>query len=164
MFQMQKYQKQMKNAQSLHNWQFQSPNFQKLSNLVPGHSKNLKKSPKVLINQKVTWLVLWWKVSQNVKFSPWTLKIVKNGPWDMENFEKNKFCPSTNLLWQDWSLVESLVIFTQMVPEVWKIDGFSPWWKINWKITKGPYTIHHMALHTLGNKFRKCQFHTLNFR
>ena len=111
------------------NWQFQSLIFQKLSNLVPSCSKNLKKSSKVLLNQKVTQLVLWWKVSQNVKFSPWTLKIVKNGPWDIKNFEKNKFCPCTNLLWQDWSLIESLVKITQMVPEVWKFDDFSPWWK-----------------------------------
>ena len=50
---MQNMQKQMKNVQSLHNWQFQSLKFQKLSKLVPGHSKNLKKSPKVLFNQKL---------------------------------------------------------------------------------------------------------------
>ena len=54
MFQMQNNQKQMKNKQSLHNWKFQSLIFQKLSNLVPGCSKNLKKSPKVILNQKVT--------------------------------------------------------------------------------------------------------------
>ena len=49
---MQNNQKQMKNDQSLHSWQFQSLIFQKLSNLVLGYSKNLKKSPKVLFYSK----------------------------------------------------------------------------------------------------------------
>ena len=43
---MQNEQKQMKNAQSLQNWQFQSLIFQKLSNLVPGCSKKLEKVTK----------------------------------------------------------------------------------------------------------------------
>lgn len=81
----------MKNEQSLHNWQFQSLIFQKLSNLVPGYSKNLKKTPKVLLNHKITYLVLWYKVSQNCKFSPSTLKIDKNGPWDIETLRKTIF-------------------------------------------------------------------------
>jgi hypothetical protein len=42
MFQIQNMQKQMKNIQSLHNWQFQSLKFQNLSNLVPGKSKHEK--------------------------------------------------------------------------------------------------------------------------
>ena len=46
---MQNEQKQMKNAQSLQNWQFQSLNFHKMSKLVPGHSKYGKLSPKVLL-------------------------------------------------------------------------------------------------------------------
>ena len=71
---MQNNQKQMKNVQSLHNWQFQSLKFHKLAKLVPGYSKNLKKSPNVLFNHKVTYLVLWYKVSQNYKFSPCTLQ------------------------------------------------------------------------------------------
>ena len=44
MFQTQNMQKQMKNVQSLHNWQFQSLKFHKLSKLVPGYSKKLEKS------------------------------------------------------------------------------------------------------------------------
>jgi hypothetical protein len=32
----------MKNVQSLQNWQFQSPNFHKITKLVPGHSKYRK--------------------------------------------------------------------------------------------------------------------------
>ena len=43
---MQNMQKQIKNVQSLHNWQFQSLKFQKLSKLVPGYSRNFKKITK----------------------------------------------------------------------------------------------------------------------
>jgi hypothetical protein len=49
----------MKNVQSLQNWQFQSPNFHKMSKLVPGHSKHGKLSPKVLFESQITYLVLW---------------------------------------------------------------------------------------------------------
>jgi hypothetical protein len=52
MFQMQNMQKQMKNVQSLHNWQFQSLKFHKLAKLVPGYSKNMKMSPKVLFKSQ----------------------------------------------------------------------------------------------------------------
>ena len=106
---MQNMQKQMKNVQSLHNWQFQSLKFHKMAKLVPGYSKNIKKSSKVLFNHKVTYLVLWCKVSQNYKFSPCTLEIDRNGPWDVKNFEKRNFGPYTNNLLQEWSLVLSLV-------------------------------------------------------
>ena len=44
MFQVQNMQKQMKNVQSLHNWQFQSLKFHKLEKLVPGRSKLVKLS------------------------------------------------------------------------------------------------------------------------
>ena len=50
--------KLMKNEQSLHNWQFQSLNFQKLSKLVPGYSKHGKLSSKVLGDSQVVKLVL----------------------------------------------------------------------------------------------------------
>ena len=103
---MQNMQKQMKNVQSVHNWQFQSLKFHKLAKLVPGYSKNMKISPKVLFNHKVTYLVLWCKVSQNYKFSPCTLEIDINAPWDVKNFEKINFGPSTNNLLQEWSLGE----------------------------------------------------------
>ena len=105
---MQNMQKQMKNVQSLHNWQFQSLKFHKLAKLVPGYSKNLKKSPKVLFNHKVTYLVLWCKVSQNYKFSPYTLEIDRNGPWDVKTLRKS-------------ILVLILIIFCRNGPwcEVW---------------------------------------------
>ena len=105
---------------------FSPSSFIKLSKLVPGYSKNLKKSPKVLLNQKVTQLVLWWKISQNVKFSPWTLKIVKNGPWDIKTLRKQ-------ILSLYFSYMAGLVLdckfgeITQMVPEDWKFGSFSPW-------------------------------------
>lgn len=105
MFQMQNNQKQMKNVQSLHNWQFQSLKFQKLSKLVPGYSKNMKKSSKVLFNYKVTYLVLWCKVSQNYKFSPYTLEIDINDPWDVKTLRKINFGPCAINLLQEWSLV-----------------------------------------------------------
>ena len=79
----------MKNVQSLHNWQFQSLKFHKLSKLVPGYSKNMKMSPKVLFNHKVTYLVLWCKVSQNYKFSPCTLEFDRNGPWDVKTLRNS---------------------------------------------------------------------------
>ena len=43
----------MKNVQSLQNWQFQSPNFHKMTKLVPGYSKYRKLSPKVLSQSQV---------------------------------------------------------------------------------------------------------------
>ena len=105
---MQNMQKQMKNVQSLHNWQFQSLKFHKLSKLVPGYSKNMKMSPKVLFNHKVTYLVLWCKVSQNYKFSPYTLEIDINGPWDVKTLRNS-------------ILVLVLIIFCRNGPwcEVW---------------------------------------------
>ena len=42
MFKMQNMQKQMKNVQSLHNWQFQSLKFYKLSKLVPEGFNRIK--------------------------------------------------------------------------------------------------------------------------
>ena len=62
---MQKYQKQMKSEQNLHNWQFQSPNFQKLSNLVPGSLKSKEKSTQGKEKSKI------------VKISPWVKKFEK---------------------------------------------------------------------------------------
>ena len=44
---MQNMQKQMKNVQSLHNWQFQSLKFQILTKLVPDVLKQKKSQPKV---------------------------------------------------------------------------------------------------------------------
>ena len=44
MFQTQNMQKQMKNVQSLHNWQFQSLKFHKFAKLVPGKSKLVQMS------------------------------------------------------------------------------------------------------------------------
>ena len=47
MFQMQNNQKQMKNDQSLQYWQFQSPEFQNLSKIVPMHLFLTEKSTQV---------------------------------------------------------------------------------------------------------------------
>jgi hypothetical protein len=127
----------MKNVQNLHNWQFQSLKFQKLSKLVPGYSKNMKKSPKVLLNHKVTYLVLWCKVSQNYKFSPCTLKIDKNGPWDIKTLRKTNFVLALLIYGRNGTWLQSLVKlhnrslkFTKLadlVPGVFKSEKMELW-------------------------------------
>ena len=140
---MQNMQKQMKNVQSLHNWQFQSLKFHKLAKLVPDYSKNMKKSSKVLFNHKVTYLVLWCKVSQNYKFSPSTLEIDRKGPWDVKNFEKSNFGPYINNLLQVWSLCVKFGEMAELVPEVSHLSVLVPGHKKNENYHKYPCTIHN---------------------
>ena len=89
MFQTQNMQKQMKNVQSLHNWQFQSLKFHNLSKLVPEGFKWIKSQLKSLGNQKYSQMIPGWKFTQTGNFYPSSYKIGKNGHWysKMENLQ-----------------------------------------------------------------------------
>ena len=70
----------MKNEQSLHNWQFQSLKFQKLTKLVPERFYERKFNPRL---SKVKYYQKndpWVKILRNYTFGPWSLKFGKNGP------------------------------------------------------------------------------------
>ena len=73
-----KWVKTMKNEQSLHNWQFQSPNFQKFTKLVPEHVFWKKSQPKAFKSQKSSNIVLRWKLWENYIFGPYTLQVWQN--------------------------------------------------------------------------------------
>ena len=154
----------MKNEQSLHNWQFQSLIFQKLSNLVPGCSKNLKKSPKVLLNHKMTYLALWYKVSQNCKFSPWTLKNDKNGPWDIKTLRKTNFVLVLLIYGRNGPWLEIFGEITKLVPEVWWFGRFGPWGFISGKINKGFMYYWKLAENSLMRTLGEWQNRSLKFQ
>ena len=78
MFQTQNMQKQMKNVQSLHNWQFQSLKFQKLTKLVPEGFKWKKSQPKAFKSQMLSNMILGWKFWENYLFGPYTLQNWQN--------------------------------------------------------------------------------------
>ena len=70
MFQMQNDQKQTKNEQSLHNWQFQSPNFQSFTKLVPKRLFQMKSQPKFFKVKRSQKRSLGKKISKMNKFGP----------------------------------------------------------------------------------------------
>ena len=81
-----------KNKSSLHNWQFQSMNFEKLSKLVPGYSKHGKLSLKVLRDSQVV------KISPlKFKFVKWQLGSLKFQKWQNKSPEFSKI--ENYLLW-----------------------------------------------------------------
>ena len=99
-----KWVKTMKNEQSLHNWQFQSPNFQKFTKLVPEHLFWKKSQPKPFKSQKLSNIVLGWKLLERYIFGPYTLQVWQNQSLGIFKVE-NIFCgPHLIGMWQTWSL------------------------------------------------------------
>ena len=103
MFQMQNDWKQMKNEQSFQNWQFQSLNFQNLSNLVPRHVFCKISHQRSFWNHKLSYLVLWWKIWKFTILVPVLSKLAK---MVLGNFKiwKIKWGSCTIEVWQNWSL------------------------------------------------------------
>lgn len=130
------------------NCHFQSLELHKMSKLVPGYSRNFKKSPKVLLNHKVTYLVLWCKVSQNYKFSPCTLEIDINGPWDVKTLRKAILVLVLIILCRFGPYVKSLEEL-QIGPSSLKLAKIVPGY-LKVKIIKTyPYTIQYWQVWSL---------------
>lgn len=96
--------KQTKNEQHLHNWQFQSPNFQSFTKLVPGQLFQRK------VNQSL-WkskFIKKWSLGEKFQnFTIWSLNFQKLTPLVPENFKSGKL--------QSWSL------------DKWNLENFILW-------------------------------------
>ena len=122
--------KQTKNEQNLHNWQFQSPNFQSFTKLVPGQSFSKKNQPllfKSQNNHKWSLGKTIWKITQLVpilwpidSFSPLGFKREKLYSWsfgfsNLANWVLDESLES----WQLWSLriqkITNLVLMVSLV-------------------------------------------------
>jgi hypothetical protein len=157
----------MKNVQSLQNWQFQSPSFQKLATIVPEHLFEKKIHQRSFWNHKLSYLVLWWKISKVLeicnlvpgvsnfgRIGPWWDIFERNfilGPWEIRNINFSLWVWSLDKC-QFWSL--NFTNLSILVPGVLKWKKINSWSLYYW----------HMAWLVLVSTMEKWQNQPPKFR